>query len=126
MHQHAIFDTLGTQSQENTTSPTIPHLRTVSDCQQLIVRDRPFLILGGEVQNSQFSSARYMKDVWPKLKAANINTVFGAVTWEQVEPIEGNFVFDELDQIVSDARQHGLHLVLLWFGAFKNGLFGVR
>lgn len=126
MRQRVELDTSLPQAEENTTSPTIPHLRTIGECQQLIVRDRPFLILGGEVQNSQFSSARYMKDVWPRLKAANINTVFGAVTWEQVEPIEGNSVFDELDQIVSDARQHDLHLVLLWFGAFKNGLFCVR
>jgi beta-galactosidase GanA len=78
-------------------------------------------MLAGEVQNSQFSSARFMKDVWPKLKAANLNTVFGSIGWEQIEPVEGTFVFDELDELILDAREHGLHLVLLWFGSYKNG-----
>ena len=28
----------------------------------------------------------------------------------------------QLDQVVLDAREAGLHLVLLWFGSFKNGM----
>lgn len=80
-------------------------------------------MMGGEVQNSQFSSASYMREVWPKLKAAQLNTVFGSVAWEQIEPVEDDFDFEELDQIILDARQHGLHLVLLWFGSFKNGRY---
>ncbi|KAI5360654.1 Putative glycoside hydrolase, family 35, glycoside hydrolase, family 42 [Septoria linicola] len=101
---------------------SIPHLRSTGNCQQLIVHDVPFLMLGGEVQKSQFSSASYMKEVWPKLEAANLNTVFGSVAWEQIEPVEDSFNFEELDRIILDARQHGLHLVLLWFGSFKNAL----
>lgn len=102
--------------------PRIPYLRQTDTAQQLIVDGKPFLMLGGEVQNSQFSSARYMRGVWPRLKAANINTVFGAVAWEQSEPTEGTFVFSQLDQIILGAREHGLRLVLLWFGGFKNAL----
>ncbi|CAK1356582.1 unnamed protein product [Cercospora beticola] len=115
-------DTIAPPPQATITSPTIPHLSTTGNCQQLIIHNKPFLVLGGEVQNSQFSSASYMKPIWPKLKAANINTVFGAVTWEQIEPTEGGSVFDELDRIVYDAREEGLKLVLLWFGGFKNAL----
>ncbi|KAL9107592.1 MAG: hypothetical protein Q9227_007495 [Pyrenula ochraceoflavens] len=63
-----------------------------------------------------------MKDIWPKLVEANVNTVLGCVTWEQIEPKENIFDFTELDQIILDARSFGLRLVLLWFGTWKNGL----
>lgn len=63
-----------------------------------------------------------MKPLWSKLKAFNLNTVLGAVTWDQVEPVEGQFDFGQLDEFVKDARSHGLKLIVLWFGAFKNGM----
>ncbi|KAF7190504.1 hypothetical protein HII31_08218 [Pseudocercospora fuligena] len=98
----------------------VPHLRRVGNTQQLIVDGEPYLILGGEIQNSQFSAARYVREVWPRLKAANLNTVFASVTWEQIEPIEWQFSFTELDEMIQDARQNDLRIVLLWFGSFKN------
>lgn len=101
---------------------TIPHLEKTSNSKQLIVNGKPFLMLAGELQNSSMTSAKYMEEAWPKLTAANINTVLGCVTWEQIEPGEGSFNFDELDKVVEGARRHGLRLVLLWFGSFKNGM----
>lgn len=53
----------------------IPHLRETAFAPQLFVHGNPFLILGGELQNSSLTSSRYMKNIWPKLKAANLNTV---------------------------------------------------
>ncbi len=44
------------------------------------------------------------------------------MTWEDIEPIEGQFDFSGLDQVILGAREHGLHLVLLCFGSFKNGM----
>ena len=101
----------------------IPHLRDVHGSKQLIVDGHPFLLLGAELQNSSLTSADYMQSVWPKLAAANINTVLGCVTWEQIEAEEGKFNFEELDRVIADARLHKLKLVLLWFGSFKNGRF---
>lgn len=63
-----------------------------------------------------------MGTIWKKLVDAHINTVLGCVTWEDIEPVEGKFDFTELDKVVDGARAHGLHLVLLWFGSFKNGM----
>ena len=100
----------------------IPHLQKIGRSTQLVVNDKPFLMLAGELQNSSMSSAEYMKDVWPKMKESNFNTLLGAVTWEDIEPVEGKFDFTELDRCVVDAREHGLHLILLWFGSFKNGV----
>lgn len=79
----------------------------------------------GELQNSSMSSAKYMAETWPKLVEANFNTVLGSVAWEQIEPEEGKFNFTELDACLQGAREHGLRLVLLWFGSFKNGLLSL-
>ncbi|KAI7283635.1 glycoside hydrolase [Hortaea werneckii] len=103
-------------------SKPIPHLKNTEVSKQLIVDGEPFLILGGELQNSSFSSHEYMNEVWPRLKGANYNTIFAAVPWEQIEPVEGEYNFQELDRVITAAREHGLRLVVLWFGSFKNGL----
>lgn len=78
-------------------------------------------MLGGELQNSSLSSAEYMSEVWPKMVATNVNTLLGSVSWEMIEPEEGKFDFEELDKVILGAREHDLHLILLWFGSFKNG-----
>lgn len=100
----------------------IPYLERTPTGKQLIVDGKPFLMLAGELQNSSLSSAKYMRTVWHKFTEANVNTVLGSVTWEQIEPQEGTFDFSELDQVILDARGHHIRLVLLWFGSFKNGL----
>jgi beta-galactosidase GanA len=105
-----------------TLSSEIPHLRKAGDTQQLIVNGQPFLSLAAELQNSSMTSADFMESVWQKLVDTNINTVLGCVTWEDIEPVEDHFDFTELDKVILGARKHGLHLVLLWFGSFKNGM----
>ena len=103
----------------------IPHLRSIDGSKQLIVGGEPFLVLGAELQNSSLTSASFMQSVWPKLTAANINTALGCATWEQIEPEEGKFDFVELDQALHDACVHGVKLILLWFGSFKNGMSNI-
>jgi beta-galactosidase GanA len=78
-------------------------------------------MLAGELQNSSLTLSKYMAEAWPKLAEANLNTVLGSVTWEQIEPEEDNFDFAEFDECLRGARQSGLRLVVLWFGSFKNG-----
>lgn len=99
----------------------MPHLRRHAHGTHLIVNNEPFLMLGAELHNSSMSSAVYMQDIWPKLKADHINTVLGPATWQDIEAEEDHFDFSNLDEMVQAARSHGLHLILLWFGSFKNG-----
>ncbi|KAL5000866.1 glycoside hydrolase superfamily [Aspergillus recurvatus] len=101
---------------------TFPCLAQTPNGIQLVVKDKPVLLLPGELHNSSLSSARYMSTVWNYLREQSINTLLGAVTWEMIEPVEGQFDFTELDAVIADARQHGLYLVLLWFGSYKNGI----
>jgi beta-galactosidase GanA len=88
----------------------------------LIVDGKPFLVLAGELTNNSATSVEYMKPIWPKLVEAKLNTVLAAVDWNQIEPQEGKFDFSVLDGVIRDARSHNLHLVLLWFASWKNGL----
>jgi beta-galactosidase GanA len=55
------------------------------------------------------------------MAALHANTVEAPVYWEQLEPQQGHFDFTNVDQVVEGARAHGLHVVLLWFGTWKNG-----
>ncbi|KAF2189101.1 glycoside hydrolase family 35 protein [Zopfia rhizophila CBS 207.26] len=102
--------------------PNIPHLQKNESSAQLIVNGKPYLMLAAELQNSSLTSAEYMNTVWQELKDIHLNTILGCVTWEIIEPVEGQFDFSELDKVILGARAHGLHLVLLWFGSFKNGM----
>ncbi|CAI6335595.1 unnamed protein product [Periconia digitata] len=106
------------------TALSIPHLRKTKTSSQLIVNGEPFLMLSAELHNSTLSSAKYMADdrIWQNMKDMYINTLLGSVSWEQIEPEEGKFDFSNLDAAILAARHHGIKLVLLWFGSFKNAL----
>lgn len=101
---------------------SIPHLRRRGQATQLIVGGEPYLIIGGELHNSSASSMAYMESVWTRLKTLQLNTVLAVVSWELVEPTEGNFDFTLVDGLIQAAREHDLRLVLLWFGSWKNGM----
>ena len=100
----------------------IPHLQKQRTATRLIVDGQPYLIIGGELHNSSSSSIAYMQPVWERLVALNLNTVLAVVSWELVEPEEGSFDFGLVDDLIIEARRHGLRLILLWFGTWKNGM----
>ncbi|MEJ2628068.1 MAG: DUF5597 domain-containing protein [bacterium] len=106
----------------HTINKKLPHLSSKGTAIQLIVNGEPFLILGGELGNSSFSSLEYMEPIWPILKAMNLNTVLAPVYWELIEPVEDNFDFELYDQLIKKARNYNLKLVLLWFGSWKNSM----
>ena len=99
-----------------------PKILKSSDRGQLIVGGKPYLILGGELGNSSAGTAAQADSILPRLASLHVNTVLMPVAWEQIEPAEGNFDFEILDHWIDVARQQHLHLVLLWFGSWKNGV----
>jgi beta-galactosidase GanA len=102
-------------------SPSIPHLEKQGNVTKLIVKDKPFLILGGELHNSSTSGVAYMHPIWERMAQKNLNTVIAPVYWEFLEPEEGKFDFTLVDSMIIGARNQNLHLVILWFGTWKNG-----
>jgi hypothetical protein len=105
-----------------TSSAELPRISKAGDGGQLIVDGKPYLILGGELGNSSAGTAAQADSVLPRLTAMHVNTVLMPVAWEQIEPAEGTFDFSILDHWIDVARQQHLHLVLLWFGSWKNGV----
>ncbi|HMB94518.1 MAG TPA: DUF5597 domain-containing protein [Tepidisphaeraceae bacterium] len=99
----------------------IPRLEKRGGTVQMMVDGKPFLMLSGELGNSSSSSVAYMKNVWPILSRRNFNTILASVTWELIEPQEGQFDFSTLDGVIEDAKKSDLKLVLLWFASWKNG-----
>jgi beta-galactosidase GanA len=100
----------------------IPLLRRQGNATQLIVDNKPFLILGGELGNSSASSLEYIKSHWPKFVKLNLNTVLAPVYWDLIEPEEEKFDFTLVDGLIQDARHYNLRLVLLWFASWKNSM----
>ncbi len=86
----------------------------------LLVEGRPYLILGGQIHNSSAWPSE-LPQIWKTFAALHANTVEAPVYWEQIEPRPGRFDFGNVDQLVKGAREHNLHVVLLWFGTWKNG-----
>lgn len=86
----------------------------------LLVDGKPFIMLAGEVHNSDSSSPAYMEQIWKIAEELGMNSLLLPVTWEMVEPVEGEFHFEVLDQLIDQAREYGMKIGLLWFGSFKN------
>jgi hypothetical protein len=99
----------------------IPHLNKNGNATQLMVDNKPFLMIAGEVHNSSASTIEYMKPLFPKLKAMNLNSVFVTLAWEQFEPEEGVYDYSLVDAIIDNAKKNDLKVCLLWFASWKNG-----
>jgi hypothetical protein len=100
----------------------IPHLQKTGNKTQLIVSQKPFLIRGGELGNSSATSMESMESIWSKLTDMNLNTVLTPIYWELIEPQEGKFDFQLVDDLILRARKENLKLVFLWFGSWKNSM----
>lgn len=87
---------------------------------RLLVDGKSFTMLAGEVHNSTSSSACMFGEALDRAVELGMNTVLAPVTWELIEPVEGAFDFSMVDMMLAAARERGLRLGLLWFGAWKN------
>jgi beta-galactosidase GanA len=113
---------VGTQFNQAGLAQSMPHLTHQHGASQIIVDGRPFLVRGGELENSSASSPSYLDTIWPKVVAMHFNTVLAPVYWELIEPKEGNFDFRTVDSLLHGAQKHNVKLVLLWFGTWKNSM----
>jgi hypothetical protein len=100
----------------------IPQLVKHGNVTQLYVDGKPFLILGGELNNSTSSSIEYMKPIWKQVADLNFNTMITPLSWELIEPEKGKFDFNLVDSLIAGAREHQIHIVFLWLASWKNGM----
>lgn len=89
---------------------------------QLVVNDKPMLLLTGELSNSAATSPADIRKALKQMKNSGVNSVFVPAYWEFVEPNEGKYDFALVDSVITTARKHDLKIVFLWFGAWKNSM----
>ncbi len=99
----------------------IPRIEKTGNSIRLLVDGSPYLMLGGQVHNSDSSNADDLNQALDVLAAWHANTAEVPIYWETIEPRPGQFDFSSIDLAIQAARKRDLHLVLLWFGTWKNG-----
>lgn len=85
------------------------------------VHGKPFFALGAQAHNSSSYSREMFQGAVDSALALRCNTLEAPVYWEKIEPQEGEFDFSMIDMMVDLCRKNALHLVILWFGSWKNG-----
>lgn len=111
---------VGQQPPTAETANPIPTIQKKDGHFAFMVAGKPYLMLSVQANNSSAWPA-YLDKVWPAAETLHANTVELPVYWEQIEATEGKFDFSVVDLVLKQAREHHLHLVLLWFGTWKNG-----
>ena len=89
---------------------------------RIVANGKPMLMIGGELGNSSASNREDVRMNFRHLRQLGLNTVLAPVTWELIEPEEGKYDMTSLDDIIDEARNNDLKVVLLWFGAWKNSM----
>ena len=97
----------------------MPHLVTHNGHHSFIVDGAPYFMLGVQANNSSNYPAALPK-VWQAIDQLHANTLEIPVAWEQIEPKEGQFDFSYVDELLRQAHEHHVRLVLLWFATWKN------
>jgi beta-galactosidase GanA len=110
----------GFASQGQVPEHPIPSLVQQDGRYALLVDGAPYLILGAQANNSSDWPAILPK-LWSAIEYLHANTLEIPIYWEQFEPQPGKFDYTAMDTILAQAREHHEHLVLLWFGTWKNG-----
>ncbi len=87
---------------------------------KLLVDGRPFLVLGLQWDCDSCASREEMNPLFDYAVALNANTAALPVYWSEIEPSEGRYDFELVDERIRQARDHNLRLVLLWFATWKN------
>jgi len=86
----------------------------------LFVDGAPYTVMAAQLHNSS-AWPEILPSIWPSVEALHANTLEAPVYWEQFEPQSGHFDTTNIDALIDQSRQHGVRLILLWFGSWKNG-----
>jgi hypothetical protein len=99
----------------------IPSIEKKGSEYRLLVDGSPYLMLGAQVHNSDTANADDLNKALDVVASWHSNTAEVPIYWEAIEAKQGQFDFSSVDLAIQAARKRDLHLVLLWFGTWKNG-----
>ncbi|MFY9926325.1 MAG: DUF5597 domain-containing protein [Opitutaceae bacterium] len=101
---------------------SLPHLVHQDGRFALFVDDAPFLILAVEDQDIGLESTWPGRaKEWSAIDYLNANTVEVPIYWDEFEPQPGKYDYSSIDRLLTEARQHNVRVVPLWFATYKNG-----
>lgn len=83
-------------------------------------KGQPMLLLGLQSHNSSTGSKLIDKAI-EAVKAYGGNVLEAPVYWYRLEPREGVYDVTHVRELIRKVRDAGLKLIILWFGANKNG-----
>ncbi|MEE1898702.1 DUF5597 domain-containing protein [Flavobacterium rakeshii] len=98
----------------------LPYIKHKDGRHCLMVEGKPFLMLGAQCNNSS-AWPDTLPEVWSAMEQLKVNTLEIPIYWEQFEPQKGQFDYSVIDTIITQAREHNVRVVLLWFATWKNG-----
>lgn len=102
------------------TPPRLPKVVNHDGRSAFLLDGHPFFILGAQIHNSS-SWPTSLPKVWTLAEGLHANTIEAPIYWEHFERNPGQFDYSTVDMLIHQARNHHMHLVLLWFGTWKNG-----
>jgi len=115
---------ISASGQTKPADPSVPHLEKRGLATQLIVDGKPFLVLGAEPPTSGPSNPEYLRYMFEVQAATHQNSSAIAMGWAWIEPEKGKFDFHLVDLMIEDAKKTSQHIILVWFGSWKNGVSG--
>ena len=89
---------------------------------QYTVLGKPFFPVGGQAHNSTSYVLDDLRISFDAVRKLHGNSCAVTICWDRLEPEEGNFDESYVTDIIDLARAEEMHLVLLWFGSWKNGI----
>ena len=102
----------------------IPRLQKNHGAWQLMVDNKPFLMRGGEFSNNVYEAPKdiqFLEMMLDAYQGYDLNTLLVPISWRSLEPEEGRFDYRMIDNLIEQCRKRDLRVVVLWFGAIKNG-----
>ncbi len=105
-------------------SYSLPQLESKGNTKQLIINNNPFLMLGVEATNKLLEDTtdlEYLDENLDMYQRAGVNTVLIPIAWYSFEPHEDFYDYTMIDALIEGCRERNLKLIVLWFGAIKNG-----
>jgi hypothetical protein len=105
----------------------MPHFEEANGRKVLYVDGRPFTVLAVEIPWWDLAHGRYGETktaydkLYPAAAAMALNTLKVPIKWAMVESEKDVYDFSYVDHAKRMAEQHGLKLVVNWFGHYASG-----
>jgi hypothetical protein len=89
----------------------------------IVVCGQPRLILYGETLEEVMTDAADVPcygDQFDKWKRQGLNTVGAIIQWNRFELRKDQYEYAMIDGLIEAARERNMHLIIVWFGTWRN------